>query len=838
MKSMVTLLHLGTLLLVLFIATFWRVPVVEATIGCQDCHGTRIPADYRPVDATSRDPFTGGFQGNHRTHIGATTSAGVCNKCHPGSSSYAINHRNGTIKLSSNINSSHLQAMYRNVTSFPQTTTPTLGTCTNVNCHFEKGTPVWGTTSLFQSPNDCLGTCHGSPPNGGANGADGSHSVHNTWFPGLNNCSKCHPSHTVTPYFDHATSAANRGVVVKSSDPAYGPFGQYSGNTKDFLPSQANTFSKCNNFYCHSTVQGLTDPTQPPTTLYAPTWGGPPYASICGETRGCHGVGWAHPDDAPNFPGRWFTLNSGSHEKHLKYRFNELGNCQACHYNYTNNGTDCSSCHLVHGAFINHIDHTITMAFDPDNILFMEDTGSYSGDSTPGTPYGSCSGLYCHSDGTAVSTSVLVPKPPLQWGSGPLTCSGCHGYPPAYATGTPNKANSHVAHSGYTCNNCHYSTTTDGTSITTSRYHVNRAYNVTPGSSITFTYSFATSGGTCNNISCHHGGNATWGTTLPCNGCHDAPPATASHMTHYSGTVAQAGYGDTRIAQDLSANASGYIMNCGNCHPMDASRHGNGIIEVELYNAQAPVGSLKALNPSSAVYTNGTTVHTDNRGFAYTSGTCSNVYCHSFNEWTTPGEVASSFPCRTSLPPNLVTTRIYRQVAWGGSIPNNCTGCHALPPKTQYPANDGGSGDSHMTINSRSQEELHSWNMEIGEPLSCTYCHNDTVNVKNKVSRYLTVFNNITTVFSNYSAVPIANFSRHVNGRNDVFFNKNTPVVYNTWGSPATMYLTNSSYNIANKTCSNVACHLSQTKVKWGIPYRWYKYTECDRCHQYAYQCP
>jgi predicted CxxxxCH...CXXCH cytochrome family protein len=271
---------------------------------------------------------------------------------------------------------------------------------------------------------------------------------------------------------------------------------------------------------------------------------------------------------------------------------------------------------------------------------------------------------------------------------------------------------------------------------------------------------------------------------------------------------------------------------------MDAAKHANGVVEVELYDAESPAGSIKALNPTSAAYANGTTVHTDSRGFPYTNGTCSNVYCHSYNEWTTPGGVAASMPCRTSLPPNLVTTRLYRQITWGGALPKDCTGCHASPPKTTYPSNDGGSGDSHMTINRYSEEELHSWNMTIGEPLSCTYCHNATVSIKNKVNRYLTVYNNITTVFSNYSAVPIANFSRHVNGRNDVAFDAVTPVVYQTSGSPTTKYLTNASYNSGNKTCSNVACHLSQTSVKWGLPYRWRPYTECDRCHQYAYQCP
>lgn len=541
-------------------------------------------------------------------------------------------------------------------------------------------------------------------------------------------------------------------------------------------------------------------------------------------------------------------LTTGSHAKHVQYKFTFKGSgysasCIICHKDFGNEGSGgvCDNCHGVHNdmGYQNHVRGEIIVNFEPTLCLTSGST-AYTGDSVPGTPYGTCSTIYCHSDGTYVATGILPTYTSVRWGGTSLSCSGCHGFPPGYANGAP-KSNSHQAHSGYGCNKCHYSTTSDGTSVSTlsqTRSHSNQLYNVNAGAGATFAYVYAATGGTCSNISCHHGGTAVWGAPLACDGCHGAPPATASHAVHYAGTVADAGYGDVRTAQDLTANSAAYIMNCGNCHPIDGEKHGNGTIDVELYNAGSPTGSLKARNPASAAYANGTTIHMDDRGFPYTNGTCSNIYCHSYNEWTTPGGVPISMPCRTSIPPNLVTTRQYRVVTWGGNLPDDCTGCHANPPKTTYPANDGGSGDSHMTINAYMEEELHSWNMEIGEPLSCVYCHNDTVNIKNKVNRYLTVYNNITTVFSNYSAVPVANFSKHVNGRNDVAFSATTPVVYRGWGSPTTLYLSGASYDSGAKTCSNVACHLSQEKVKWGIPYRWRPYTECDRCHQYAYSCP
>ena len=48
--------------------------------------------------------------------------------------------------------------------------------------------------------------------------------------------------------------------------------------------------------------------------------------------------------------------------------------------------------------------------------------------------------------------------------------------------------------------------------------------------------------------------------------------------------------------------------------PLDEGRHLDGVVEVELHDAAAPAGTLKALNPPSAVYV---------------GGTCGNVSCHS-----------------------------------------------------------------------------------------------------------------------------------------------------------------------------------------------------------------
>jgi len=308
-----------------------------------------------------------------------------------------------------------------------------------------------------------------------------------------------------------------------------------------------------------------------------------------------------------------------------------------------------------------------------------------------------------------------------------------------------------------------------------------------------------------------------------CDGCHDCPPATASHLKHYGGAVAQARYGDLRITQSFGDNGSAYIFGCGNCHPMDGAKHANGVVDVELHNPLAQAGSLKALNPAFAAYLPGGTVFTDSKGHPYTEGTCSNIYCHSHNDWTTTAAIPENDP---NWQAKVVVTRKYRTVTWGGA-PLTCSGCHGNPPQTSAPANDGGAGDSHSWIDPYGYQNLHTWNMGY-TPLSCTHCHNDTVK---QLNTYAEDGMGVRTL----GEVPIANFSRHVNGSNDVAFDKQNPYVYSSYGSDVPMSLANATYDPATRNCSNVSCHIQQTTVTWGKPYRWYNYdSECDSCHGYS----
>ena len=45
--------------------------------------------------------------------------------------------------------------------------------------------------------------------------------------------------------------------------------------------------------------------------------------------------------------------------------------------------------------------------------------------------------------------------------------------------------------------------------------------------------------------------------------------------------------------------------------------------------------------------------------------------------------------------------------------------------------------------------------------------------------------------------------------------------------------LTAASYDAPTKSCVDVSCHLEQTAVSWGAPYRYGNWAECNSCHQY-----
>jgi predicted CxxxxCH...CXXCH cytochrome family protein len=213
------------------------------------------------------------------------------------------------------------------------------------------------------------------------------------------------------------------------------------------------------------------------------------------------------------------SLTSGAHQQHVvKYQIS----CYTCHFNGMPDTPIVGDYRLQMGFAV--------FGFSGNGSIYnaqpLDSLYRYSG--TNGTTIStagvatSCENFYCHSDGTAVSTSFFDPSTfpgPHQsspaW-DGATSCTSCHGFPPAYAADDP-KANKHELHAGfgYTCNICHYGTTIDGATITNRSQHVNGQYDVAPDptatvyvlgqipTTVNFTYAYDPGGGTCASITCH-----------------------------------------------------------------------------------------------------------------------------------------------------------------------------------------------------------------------------------------------------------------------------------------------------------------------------------------------
>ncbi|WP_243373193.1 CxxxxCH/CxxCH domain-containing protein [Geotalea sp. SG265] len=768
----------------------------SAAIQCYDCHGVKASNDYRPLDAPYRNITSGGFPGNHRTHMPGPASPASCEPCHPGSSGYVTGHTDGVIKLSSDINNSPSTALYKNATSaFPQTSTPAFGTCSNVNCHFERKTPDWGSTPLTV-PAGC-GQCHGSPPLGGDTGAAGSHQTHDRYYPGATGCGQCHADHAGKQNpFAHATSAGRRQLIVSLHGPKGTPGGQYAGPLNDYLPkSQSNSFgrctgtychsngtsiatgavlgnistpvwgtgglscsgchsyppsyenlapkanahprhnsfglscsrchagttgdgttitgpathanasydvaspagetlsysaagSTCTNTYCHSSAQGITDPTQP--ALYAvANWNlkktnvngsgsgftdGPTYWPRCDN---CHNAGYHRYGMSP-------PMESGSHRKHLQY---EVGRaCNMCHYrSYYPDNSVCDQCHIQFWDHENssargseHVNGMIDVVIHP-NFPAPGAGGVYTGDAVPGTPYGSCNSLYCHSQGT----KSTAPFPPanvasVAWGGPPLPndCTGCHNGDGE--TASPMATGSHGRHLGYSCNRCHGKTvTTNRSAIPTTdagpnlyllpqqdtfTRHANGLVDVAfanhsvaiggryAGLSSPLTKAPGSLPGRCFNVYCHSTGTSVatgtifgnistpvWGTsrTFACDSCHGNPPA----------------YPDTSPKANGHGNHTAY--NCGVCH-YGTTTDGSTITNQALHRNHAY--DLSAAPGYSFTYASATA----------SGSSCSSVSCHTPGSAIRAWSATNSYTITTTPTTNGTITASPSTVVYGG----------------------------------------------------------------------------------------------------------------------------------------------------------------------------
>jgi len=236
-----------------------------------------------------------------------------------------------------------------------------------------------------------------------------------------------------------------------------------------------------------------------------------PYANSqdCG-CDACHGnppitdnkFGW--PDGLVGSP-KTGAASAGAHAKHVTNATGPLMNdiCYKCHVGGMPFSPVCGNYMIQLGLGGGTYDGQVLSA-----------PYSYEGkNSTTITTGGTkkCLNIYCHSNGTSIPTQVMQASSSPAWDSrDSATCVLCHNYPPSYLQDQP-KSNSHNRHASFTtCSTCHFTTTSDGASITDKTKHINQRYDVIAdpnaiysGGSVTFSYAYDPGGGICNNISCH-----------------------------------------------------------------------------------------------------------------------------------------------------------------------------------------------------------------------------------------------------------------------------------------------------------------------------------------------
>jgi len=531
-------------------------------------------------DTLVSDPPAGGTTGSttagaHDAHV--TINGFLCNDCHVDNVASGL-HNNGLMTITMGFSpfgggyeggtydgqpppvsydSSHIDTTVSN----PGTGTKT---CANLYCHGNYPGSGLNASPVWDSPptGDC-GTCHGASNT--TYPVSGTHEEHASESRFEFQCTLCHQdvvggsgpdSYTITDLSQHVNGSVDWAFDV--TDPRLSGSSTYGIADGTERPSDGTTpraYDACQNIYCHSIAQTATGGgITPDTSDYkTPTWG----TNLgCG---GCHNRDLGH-------AGSGLVMDSGSHTIHLAYLFTITGNpsrkkCITCHKLNASASNACAQqCHSTEYDY--HANNQVDVLFDTEF-----GNASYNGTLTPGDGFSDCANTYCHSNGSSVATLTIPANTSPMWGSGALACDACHGNGPDYVNGAP-KANSHAEHSSYTCDQCHSSTTTTGNTITNTTNHVNLAYDLQAGAGVSFSYSFATTGGTCSTISCHGGNSATWGTLLSCSDCHGQPPngdtfpnRAGSHTTHF-----------TPIAYGPQIN----LGVCDDCHYLSPATHGDG----------------------------------------------------------------------------------------------------------------------------------------------------------------------------------------------------------------------------------------------------------------------
>ncbi len=543
----------------------WGSADFNSKANCQACHNT------------STDSVT------HAKHFNyySTSSVGrvdACSRCHPNyvttlTFQHATSVGNRPIKVQ--FTEGTYNAGTRGTNYLPSNNSGTFGTCSATYCHSPgnkasaydapNATATWGATLT------CAG-CHRydtastTPINTPATGF--GHGLHVSGSAMINDiaCYKCHAATTnaagaIISTADHANSTTKL-ITVKFNSLTTAVNGTYNGlpasGTSKFTRSVGIvTGGACRNVYCHSDGTKVTGTF---TVMSTARWGFTLPTGLANCTP-CHGGDSTQPATR--------RMSTFAHTQHIGDASHKSFGCVECH-----SGTVSSNTLISTKA--NHVNQKINVNLTAGTM--GQAGAAYSlADAThvPGGTPGTCSTVYCHSNGKGV-----YPTTAPTWNT-PNTgqCGTCHAVTPTIAStvyGVANttiiSTNAHFDHmsssfgpkitrgvpsAGVGCGECHtYTTTTAAT-------HINKTVEAPLANCTT---------------SCHKQMLAIqWNTaSVTCESCHTT---TNGALSVISSTTAPdktafttAGHGRTNIN-----TAAGQGRACIDCHTT-TSRHITGVL--------------------------------------------------------------------------------------------------------------------------------------------------------------------------------------------------------------------------------------------------------------------
>jgi len=784
----------------------WGTAPFASPTDCTRCHGA--------APATGSHPVTGA---KHAAYYGTTTTS--CGKCHPDHATEgspfahatSAGKRNLAVSFAAPPNSGS-GAYSGAVNDYLPSQSNTFGTCTATYCHSpgNKG-------SAFDAPNQaatwggsltCTG-CHKADIASGSVITSGSHQGHvNGMGIGYTQikCVKCHAA-TVNSGMTivSTTSHVDKLVTVAFSNSSSAAAGSYNGQlatpAAPSVKAPGTAVGQCANVYCHSSGQG-NGGTWPPT-YQTPTWG--TYAT--GQCGTCHGIQTKH--DASGFGyGTPTPLTSGSHTRHLSFALG-TGNvsaerkCAACH-SYILSGYSpaaCSSAVCHNGMVLKHANYEINVGF-PD---YYGAAASYSGSTKPGDGYGSCSTVYCHSDGQATPATYAT----ATWGNAASgACGTCHGVTAA----APPASTPHAKHLGsanpyrFACAECHSGTVqvtanaTVAPAFTNLTSHVDKVRNVKFDSTNPFgTYSTATL--SCRNLYCHSTGNTsvaagslpgvyggtvysrvTWSGSTTCASCHGR--STANGMPDY----ANAGTPGSATANSHAKHVTSSAIACVECHEKTTKTNTAIRSATPSFHVNAAPDVFFNLSGNSAAG-------------SYNGGakTCSATYCH--------GAGAS--------------------LAWGGST--QCNSCHSANA-----ASSGGGGINNWGAIPLSAHKLH-W--EDIATLPGKYLNYSTGNLGSSgIYRFACASCHYPGQATHVSGYASGSY------RAQVFFGYTAPGKKPTYTYTGTAGTPDNGFDwsTGNTACTATYCHSNgaggagNIVVSWATTANSATNTRCKSCHSYT----